>query len=237
MPGYDPLELGRKIEDIVVQGEKRKYYRFRSASFYGGIATGDCVGCNLSCYFCWSDKPRKNPDEVGDFYGPKEVAEKLTNIAEENGFHQVRISGNEPTLGRKHLLSVLGQIEGSGFNFILETNGILIGGDFSYARELAKFGNLHVRVSLKGCDPDQFFELTGGDPSGFDLQLQSLRNLLKAGCECHASVMGEFASQEQLTNLRENLREIDPSLARSLELEKLKLYPHVKKRLKEQDIL
>lgn len=237
LSGYDPLELSERIEDIVVQGRERKYYRFRGAKFYGGIATADCVGCNLSCYFCWSDKPRKKPREVGNFYTPNEVAEKLVSIAEENGFNQVRISGNEPTLGRKHLLSVLNRVENSGLNFILETNGVLIGADPSYARDLAKFGNLHVRVSLKGCDPDQFFELTGGDPDWFDLQLQSLRNLMGTGCRCHASVMGEFASQGQLTRLKENLREINHGLSRFLELEELKLYPHVKRRLKEKDLL
>lgn len=237
MNTYSPLELGNKIKEIVVQGEKRKYYRFRDSEFYGGIATADCVGCNLSCYFCWSNKPRKNPEKSGKFYSPAEVSEKLTSIAEEKNFHRVRISGNEPTLERKHLLKVIERIEGSGLNFILETNGILVGEDRSYARELAKFNNLHVRVSLKGCDPNQFSELTGADPSGFELQLQCLRNLSEAEGDFHASVMGEFSSQKQFINLRKKLAEIEPSLARNLELEALKLYPHVKKQLKEQDLI
>lgn len=38
---YDSLELPEKIEQKVVRGDKRKYYRFRKAKFYGGIATGD----------------------------------------------------------------------------------------------------------------------------------------------------------------------------------------------------
>ncbi len=40
---YDPFTLSRKIESIVCQGSRRKYYRFRPAGFYGGIATADYV--------------------------------------------------------------------------------------------------------------------------------------------------------------------------------------------------
>ena len=40
---YDPITLSRKIESIVCQGSRRKYYRFRPAGFYGGIATADYV--------------------------------------------------------------------------------------------------------------------------------------------------------------------------------------------------
>lgn len=165
------------------------------------------------------------------------MSDKLKSIAKKKNFHQVRISGNEPTLGKSHLLSVIEKVEDSELDFILETNGILIGNDYSYARELAKFDNLHVRVSLKGCDPNQFSELTGADSSGFDLQLQCLRNLSEAKGDFHASVMGEFSSQKQFINLRKKLGEIDPSLARTLELEGLKLYPHVKRRLKEHDLI
>ncbi len=45
--------------------------------------------------------------EAGSFYSPTEVAGKLVDIARENDYDQARISGNEPTIGRSHLLSVL----------------------------------------------------------------------------------------------------------------------------------
>jgi uncharacterized Fe-S cluster-containing radical SAM superfamily protein len=48
----DPLVMAEKIGSIVSAAEKRKYYRFRPAPFYGGIATADCVGCCLKCLFC-----------------------------------------------------------------------------------------------------------------------------------------------------------------------------------------
>lgn len=131
MTGYDPIELSEQIREKVVKGKERKYYRFRSTKFYGGIATADCVGCNLMCRFCWSEKPRLQPDKVGEFYEPEEVAEKLVSIARGNNYSLVRISGNEPTLGRKHLLSVLENLQGKNLQFVLETTAILIGPDAS----------------------------------------------------------------------------------------------------------
>jgi len=61
----------------------------------------------------------------------------------------VRISGNELTICRTHLLQGLNLIP-SDPHFILETNGILIEADPSYATDLARLPNLHVPVSLTG---------------------------------------------------------------------------------------
>lgn len=235
--GYNPMEKSEMIENVVVRGKKKKYYRFRGTRFYGGIATADCVGCNLTCYFCWSDKPRKKPEEVGSFYSPKEVSEKIKRIAEKNDYYQARISGNEPTIGQNHLIKVLSLLESTDLHFILETNGILIGAEPSYAKDLSKFRDLRVRVSLKGINEEQFHKLTGAEPKYFNLQLKSLENLLNEGCLCHAAVMGEFAGSSEIVTLKERLREIDYSLPKSLEIEKLKLYPHVKKRLEKIGIL
>ncbi len=184
---YDPIDLSEEIEEKVVRGKERKYYRFRDTKFYGGIATADCVGCNLMCRFCWSENPRMNPEEAGSFYSPSEVTEKLADIARENDYDKVRISGNEPTLGRDHLLSVLEEIDGSGLRFILETNGILIGADPSFAEELSRFKDLLVRVSLKGANREHFQKLTGSEEEGFDLQLRALENLHDSGTSCRAA--------------------------------------------------
>lgn len=232
MPGYDPIELTQKIEGIVAKDKLKKYYRFRGARFYGGIATADCVGCNLSCYYCWSDKPRKRPKEIGRFYSPREVVDRLNAIMIKRGFTQARISGNEPTIARGHLLAVLEEFtRRSDARFILETNGILLGHDESYAREVANFKQLHVRVSLKGYNPQQFFKLTGAKPEAFELQLKALENLLSAGGSCHAAVMREFVSERDLITLEERLATIDSSLKRDLEFERLMLFPHVRRQL------
>ena len=91
--GFDPLEEATLAAQVVCRGDRRKYYRFRPAKFYGGIATADCLGCCLRCLFCWSWPKVIAPGQYGKFYSPAQVADKLTDIALEKGFHQLRISG------------------------------------------------------------------------------------------------------------------------------------------------
>jgi len=95
----------------VCRNNKRKYYRFRADRFYGGIATADCMGCNMDCAFCWSYRTRLHPERFGTFYSPEAVVERLVRIAHEHGFRAVRISGNEPTLCKDHLLDVIKAVE------------------------------------------------------------------------------------------------------------------------------
>lgn len=125
---YDPLELARLTARIVCRGTARKYYRFRPARFYGGIATADCLGCNLRCAFCWAWEQVYRVERLGEFYEPQAVAESLADIAWNKGFSQVRLSGNEPTLGMPHLLEVLSHLP-QELTFILETNGIILGAE------------------------------------------------------------------------------------------------------------
>ena len=104
---YDPVKRAEEVAAFVCRGDQRKYYRFRPARFYGGIAAADCVGCCLRCIFCWSWREVTRPESFGRFYSPREVAEKLVRIARKKRFTLLRISGNEPTIGREHLIKVL----------------------------------------------------------------------------------------------------------------------------------
>lgn len=211
---------------------ERKYYRFRVDRWYGGIVTGDCVGCGLSCKFCWvSDKVRYRPKEVGSFYSSHQVAERLLALAEKKGLRQLRLSGGEPTIGRSHLIELLDELRGSSCSFILETNGILLGYDQTYAEQLSRYDFVHVRVSLKGCSEEEFHRLTGARPEDFRLQLKALENLIKYDVKCHPAAMISFSSRESLKTLMERLKEISPILVEEFEVEELILYPHVVKRL------
>ena len=230
----DPLALAEKIEKIVSSGESRKYYRFRPAPFYGGIATADCVGCCLKCLFCWSWHILVQPEKAGHFYSPEEVTRNLLSIVRKKGFHQVRISGNEPTLHRPHLLRVL-QLIPKEIHFILETNGILIGHDASYAKDLSRFPNLYVRVSLKGACPEDFKRLTGVKPEGFGLPLKALENLVQEGVDCFPAVMANFSSPEEIKELRQRLKMIRPDFY-DFEEEELILYPFVEGNLRKAGI-
>jgi len=226
---YDPLELTRQTARMVCRGTARKYYRFRPARFYGGIATADCLGCNLRCAFCWAWEQLHQVQRLGQFYEPTEVAERLAAIARKKGFPQVRLSGNEPTLGMTHLLEVLSRLP-QDLAFILETNGIILGAESQWARELAVFPQVFARVSLKGCTPEEFSHLTGAVPEGFALQLKALEHLLAAGVDCHAAAMISFSPGESREGLRQRLAAIHPALA-DYEEEELILYPAVAARL------
>ncbi len=170
---------------------------------------------------------------MGKFYPPERIFKTLTNCAGKFSYTQLRVSGNEPTIGREHLFGLLALIDQTNHSFILETNGTLIGADKEYARRLSKFRNVHVRVSLKGTNPQQFNALTGAKPEDFRLQIGALENLLNAGVPVHPAVMLSFSSKEDFKNLRELLSEIDPQLNQEVEEEYVLLYPHVSKRLKE----
>ena len=103
---YNSIELSKRTESIVINGNMKKYYRFRPTGFYGGIATADTVGCNLRCKFCWSGSSVWNAKNIGKFYSPEDVADILHDIANRKGYRQLRVSGGEPTIGQKHLVTL-----------------------------------------------------------------------------------------------------------------------------------
>jgi uncharacterized Fe-S cluster-containing radical SAM superfamily protein len=234
---YDALARHRAIESIVTrdtaQGQLRKYYRFRADRWYGGIATADVVGCGMLCRFCWvSESILERPDSSGQFIAPAVAAQKLLRVATKRRLVQMRLSGGEPTIGRSHLLSVLTEIEGQRrFQFILETNGILLGADPTYCTELAAFRCLHVRVSLKGSCEDEFENLTGANGKGYGQQLEALRNLSDAGVSCHPAVMSSFSTESNICQLKDRISKIDHKLVSDLEIEELIRYPRVERRL------
>jgi len=238
---YDPLARHKTIEKLVVRDrediQERKYWRFRFDRWYGGIVTADAVGCGLVCKYCWvSDAVMFQPAKIGRFYSPEAVAKTLVEMAEKRGLKQLRVSGGEPTIGRRHLLQLLSHLEGRQLLFMLETNGILIGSNPEYAEDLSKHRFLHVRVSLKGCNENEFATLTNAKPEGFTLQLEALKNLLHVGVRCHPAVMMSFSAQESAHQLVERLKSISSELAEDLEVEELILYPKVKRKIERQGL-
>ncbi|HPN24980.1 MAG TPA: radical SAM protein [Syntrophales bacterium] len=229
---YDPVRKAEETLRVVCRGDSRKYYRFRAARFYGGIATADCVGCCLRCLFCWAWDEAVTPGTSGQFCSPAEVSGKLLGIARKKDFRRLRISGNEPTLARGHLIRVLEHIP-PRYEFILETNGILIGNDPSYARDLARFPSLLVRVSLKGMNEEEFSRLTGAEPGAFLLQIKALENLIEAGARAYPAVMASFSTAENVRKLQKRLAAVGFD---EMEVEELVLYGNAEKRLRKAGI-
>jgi len=190
----DPFKLAQTVENQVCKNDSKKYYRFRKTQFYGGCATADCLGCNLRCVYCWAQKKVWHPQKFGKYYSPKSVSERLLTMNQP----LVRVSGGEPTIGKDHLLKLLSCIP-ENILFILETNGILL--DEVYIKDLSKFSNLYVRVSLKGVDEQTFEQNTGADGKLFNNQLKALKLLKKYGIQYRAAILFNIYTEEQINSL------------------------------------
>ncbi|MGQ9630466.1 MAG: radical SAM protein [bacterium] len=188
---YDPLWLARRTESIVCSGDSRKYTAFYCTGVYGGISTGYLVGCCLRCAFCWVDPSRDFPETYGEMHSPGDVARKLISNARRSGVSKLRISGGEPTLGRAHLLALLRSLKDSGYGFILETNGMLLGDDPSYVSSLGEFRNVHVRVSIKAGTPSGFEGRTGAVGRYYDLPFRAVEYLMREGVSFHVACMSD----------------------------------------------
>jgi uncharacterized Fe-S cluster-containing radical SAM superfamily protein len=236
-PGYDPIALATATEKVVVAGNKRKYVQLgRPLRFYGGTSSATEVGCNLRCKFCFSDQPVWKPKSTGRFYTPQEVFDGLTKTAQKYGYQLISASASEGTLGRDHLFGLLDLVEQSEYTYILETNGMTLGHDKDFAEQLSRYHKLHVRVSIKGTNADEFHKLTGAQPSAYHLPFKGLVHLMDAGVSCNACVSISFSSQAGIQAVKKRLYNLRPGLLKSLELEKIKLFPKVAKRLAEANL-
>jgi uncharacterized Fe-S cluster-containing radical SAM superfamily protein len=230
--GYDPIALAAATEKVVVDGNQRKYVQLgRTLRFYGGTTSATEVGCNLRCKFCFSDKPVWKPKQTGTFYTPQQVFDGLARNARKHGHTSISASASEGTLGREHLHELLELVDESEFVYILETNGMTLGDDRAFAESLAKYRNLHVRVSIKGCNEDEFHRLTGARKSAYELPFNALENLIDAKVSCNACVSVSFSDAAGRAFVEKKLELIHPGILQSLEFERIKLFPKVRKRL------
>ena len=238
MDGYDPIVLTKATENVVIDGNKRKYARLaRPLRFYGGTTSATEVGCNLRCKFCFSDAPVRKPHTTGKFYTPQQVFNALAKNARKYGHKLISASASEGTLGKQHLYELLDLVDRSEFIFVLETNGMTIGNDPNFAKELSRFKNLHVRVSIKGATKEEYNKLTGAISSSYDLPYKALEYLIKEKVSCNACLSISFSSPENIKKAEKRLSDIRPGILKSLEKEHITLFPKVYKRLKKLDMM
>jgi uncharacterized Fe-S cluster-containing radical SAM superfamily protein len=238
MDGYDPIVLTKATEKVVIDGNKRKYARLaRPLRFYGGTTSATEVGCNLRCKFCFSDAPVRKPHSTGKFYTPEQVFNALSRSARKYGHKLISASASEGTLGKQHLFELLELVDKSEFIYVLETNGMTIGDDPEFAKELSRFKNLHVRVSIKGATKEEYLRLTGAMSTSYDLPYKALDYLIKEKVSCNACLSISFSSAESIKQAEQRLFDIRPGLLKSLEKEHITLFPKVYERLKKLDIM
>lgn len=235
---FDPVERAAESERLVLKEGKRLYYRFRSAPYYGGIATADAIGCSFLCAYCWNYNRNLNPQRFDKFYSAQEVSSKLLKIARKRFFHLFRITGSEPVLGERsfnHLLKVITHIfqEKPRSIFILETNGFILGYRKDFIKRL-KFPNLWIRISLKGKDEDSFQNISGAKKEYFLYPIKALKELQEQGIKAWPAVMKDLFTEDEIGCLKKLLHEY--SIKSELELEYLERYPFVLQNIDKRNI-
>ena len=228
---FNPIERAKEVENIVCKDNKRKYYRFRYSRYYAGIVTADSVGCCLLCAYCWNYFKNLNPEKFGKFYSAKEVCEKLIEISNKKNCKKFRISGAEPILGEKsfnHLIEILEIMKNYANEFIIETNGIILGYNEKFIDMLEKFIDfVYVRISIKGYDEKSFEKITGAKGEFFNYQLIALKNLLDKKFFAWPAIMYE--------TFKGKLKEFGIKVE-EIEIEYLEKYPFVIENLKRRKI-
>lgn len=219
----DLQELIDGVERGSFDGLARRYHRFRHSSHDGAIVA-DCVGSNLRCAHDWGwcegimDAPRS-----GTLYTPEDVVEELVTRAQEHGTDLVRLSGMEPVMEDDHLLAVADRLP-QGLELRIDTNGMLLSRE--YLEELyRRHGDLRVRLSFKGHDPDSFSRLAGVGEEAFDRQLRAFDALMGSRVDASFVLAGIYREPER-ERLEDELRERSGSEI-ELVLEDLRLCPEI----------
>ena len=237
---FDPIERAKEVEDIVANGEKRKYYRFRYASYYGGIVTADTIGCCFLCAYCWNYFRNLNPKGAGKFYSSLEVVNNLLEISFRKNCKKFRISGAEPILGKKsfsHLEKILELLNQKieNLEFIIETNGLLLGYKTELIERLKKYKKfIFVRISLKGWDEISFEKISGARRDFFIYPIKALKILKDSGIEAWPAIMYDIFRSNGLQKIKEILKKEVGS--DEVEIEYLESYPFVVRNLKNRGI-
>ena len=149
----------------------------------------------------------------------------LSKEADKHGHKLISASASEGTLGQEHLFELLDLVDDSKYVFVLETNVMTLGHDRDFALALARFKNLHVRVSIKGSNKKEYNKLTGAISGSYDLPFKALDYLIDAGVSCNACVMVSFSNKSSIAEVKEKLYDVWPGLLKSVEMENITLFP------------
>ncbi|MFA5408966.1 MAG: radical SAM protein [Bacilli bacterium] len=237
---FDPIKRSQEIENLVMEGTAKRYYRFRFATFYRsdmrkGIITADGVGCNLLCGYCWNLSRNLQPS-VGRFYEPAKVAEKLVHLSEKEknaNADLYRISGCEPFLGEasaRHLVAIVDAFERKEkpAGFMIESNGIMLGAMPELCNMLHGL-DVHVRIAVKADSPERFEMITGAKGDAWRYQEIAVNELNKRNISCSVAIMPQFVNP-----LKIKFRGTIPD---QLEQEQLKKYPQTVKQMKARGLV
>ena len=81
------------------------------------------------------------------------------------------------------------------------------------------------------------YRLTGARKSAYQLPFKALKYLIDAKVSCNACVSVSFSDDKGKQEIKERLTDIHFGILKSLELEKISLFPKVRKRLYASDLV
>jgi MoaA/NifB/PqqE/SkfB family radical SAM enzyme len=151
------------------------------------------MACNERCPFCnvpMEDYPRLTPPE-------SEVLAELQSFFD-SGAQTLTISGGEPTLLRRRLLSLVDKARQGGIRSIeLQTNAVLIDG--AYATDLAEAGLTSAFVSLLS-ESAELHDHLAGLPGAFPRCLAGIDALIAAGVSVTLNPVIASATQARVVD-------------------------------------
>ncbi len=113
--------------------------------------------CNLYCKFCFASAKDKEIIEPS----LKDIEFYYDRILEQSGVCNIQISGGEPTV-RDDLKEIIKIGKEKGFDFIqINTNGIRIGEDENYLKQLKKAGLSSVYLQFDGTEDEIYKNIRG----------------------------------------------------------------------------
>ena len=138
--------------------------------------------CNLSCPVCFMADGCVPADS-----SLKDIAKMIETISQFDGPEfPLQITGGEPTV-REDLPAIIALARQHGANAVeLNTNGLRLGRDIDYVRELKNAGVTNVYLQFDGLDPETTIALRGRDV--LPAKLQAIENCRAAGVPVILSV-------------------------------------------------
>lgn len=235
----DVYKYSKAVEKRVCQGRDRYYLYFGCTPFIGGMSRGFTCGCNFKCNMCLSpfrdflEGDRRfllysMYDEISKtrgFYSPEQVIEilasnekrkKIDEIAMFDGvkpkkskYKYLDVGYAEISLGRDHLLGLCRAASKTGYIFVVETNGFMVGYESDYAAALAEYkDSILVRVGVKAASPEMYKKVIGVSNAG-EYVFKGIQYLVEAGLDVNVAMMCDprIYSNEEKQLMQRKIRE------------------------------
>ena len=161
---------------------------------------------------------------------------EVKNIAEEYDLKRVRVSGCEPLINTKHLLRVIRMAMSDGYDYVLDTNGLLLTDDFLASIKPFK-RKIYIYMGLKGSTPELFQKITTAEAKFWYKQLEALRLIVKHGFTLGVNLMANFTPIDTSPKLFSELYKISPILPMCVDMKPCTFFVHNTVRIKKYGLV